>query len=1565
MLSLGVCPYTMAASTSINPFLEDTLDFNSGACTATVDTRMQVVTGDLDGNGVDDIVVSFVLGGGCSPVSILFRRSDDTYTQKQIQWANSPVEEFGAQLKLTDLDADRSADLLITTPRSGNGVVSLLLSTQWSMDSCELPTDSSTNPLPLCETITLTGAHSQDRFGYDIEPFQLDGVGSVLAVLGLDHVTLYSIQDVLTEADPQPGIELTADFSASDMKALHANNIWNQLDGFDLLLGNSSGTIFTCPASNLKAAWPLPNVTPVPLTCNTGTSLGAGAVSTLEPLSSTLSLIAIPEQKVVRELAATDTGSALTSASFDSSTQTKGIGASAVAADFDGDGEAEVAIASVDTKYSYVTLFSRSAPAVSDVRAYVELMQYSDAAVVTGNTGTRLGSALAILRDACSVESSAGTKAAPGLLIAAPGALNHKQPALVLVCPQIHLDRDGDGSPVSEDCNDKDASVAPTKSEVCDGLDNDCDDLADDATWYPDGDGDGYGSNTAYTGSCPPSSTLSLLTTSGDCDDKNPLINPSAIEYCDGNDNDCDGQNDEGFDPDLDGYSSCNGKDCDPLNGTIYPGAPEICDGEDNNCDEIIPASETTNADGDAFSECLEGEDCDKRIDANPDATEVCNGRDDDCNRSIDDGLPDQDSDGWNDCIEETIHDIPDDNPDTGVQGAEGCASDPARNPGKGEECDGIDNDCDTDIDEGYDADGDGQTSCAGDCNDFDAEISSEANELCNGVDDDCDGANDLETTLFEYDLNDDDTLDCLDDDQDGMLECAGSCVTDANGLRVCTGTFEDGSASTCDCNDLRAEVFPGAPESTYSDAGILLADGLDNNCDGTVDENTGASDDDRDGYCELLPCLPWVDEGEQGDEGVLIQPLPGDCNDALADVHPGAPEGISDLTTEDSTTETLIADGLDNNCNGLIDEGTTAFDDDGDGYCDLPSDSYMLCARDSLGTIPLPGDCDDTDPRRAPTFSEGDYADGLDNDCNTFVDDGTLNADDDGDEFCDELPCVSADGEPTSDLDGNDCNDADPEVFPGALELANEIDDDCDELIDEGTSAYDDDFDGWCEAGPCVQRWDGYLPLSGDCNDDSLSIHPEATEVACDGINQDCDPKNLDGSDLDDTGLEDECDHDGDGYLESGRKIEPIEWDCDDTDKTIHPGAPEKCGAVDENCNGRIDDEVGFCPGCSVVGASSSEPSSPGAPIWALIAGLGMWFTLRRKQGRFDHRGTPRSSRASQSFRGFHGGLYLLGIVILSPLQAVHAQTRCTASIDKKSVESSLLSLKVQLKKGDYVGTRQGIEALMQNMPCLTERLDAHTFASTYVILGVASWYQSKNAPETRRNFRAALVLDSTFVLAEVDPFHHKPLEQLFKEEYERVRQQAQVTVVPEVGRQHRVYVDGKALVEAQKLFPGPHLIQVEGASRGLCTWILSVPVLSGQETRLSLRLESQANALEDCRDKPVFAEPTSWAPHRTGLLVTGGLLGLSLVSGVMLQGDYNALQQKANEGVTCSDSDALRAQCAGFEGARIRTWALIGATAAAAGVTTWLSTRVPLGGQAHMTVSPTWVAVHMGWTF
>ncbi len=171
-------------------------------------------------------------------------------------------------------------------------------------------------------------------------------------------------------------------------------------------------------------------------------------------------------------------------------------------------------------------------------------------------------------------------------------------------------DGDGDGYASDVDCNDADATINPGATEVCNGIDENCDGNVDEGvltTFYADADGDGYGDAGATTLACDVPE--GYVTDATDCNDADASVNPAATEVCNGVDDNCDGNIDEGVlntfyaDADGDGYGDAasttlaceapvgyvtDATDCNDANAGVNPGATEICNLIDDNCDGNI-----------------------------------------------------------------------------------------------------------------------------------------------------------------------------------------------------------------------------------------------------------------------------------------------------------------------------------------------------------------------------------------------------------------------------------------------------------------------------------------------------------------------------------------------------------------------------------------------------------------------------------------------------------------------------------------------------------------------------------------------------------------------------------------------------------------------------------------------------------------------------------------------------------------------------------------------------------------------------------------------------------------
>jgi len=449
----------------------------------------------------------------------------------------------------------------------------------------------------------------------------------------------------------------------------------------------------------------------------------------------------------------------------------------------------------------------------------------------------------------------------------------------------------------TDDCDDNCYYCHSGADEVCDGYDNDCDGNIDNAavdafTYYADNDGDGYGDLNNTTMDC--SQPSGYVENSDDCDDNCNVCYIGASEVCDGIDNDCDGNTDNNTldaityyrDNDGDTYGDpsntileCslpsgyveNFDDCDDYCNVCYIGASEVCDGFDNDCDGNTDndASDAiayyADNDGDSY-----GDPSNMVLECSPPPGYVEN--DDDCD------------DNCNVCY-----------------------------TGASEVCDGYDNDCDGNIDNDaidantYYADNDGDS--YGDQNNTTMDCSVPSGYVENS--DDC-------------------------DDNDGNAWTELSYYTDGDD----DGYSLDNTTTTPVCWDGMSDP----PGYVYNPAGVDCDDS-----DGNVWTLLEVYlDYDNDAYDAGLDTV--CSNGNPPDHTRLTT-LGPDCDDSCAICFPGAME---------------FCDGLDNDCNGMVDDGLETYyaDLDGDNYYN-PNDFKDTCAL-PIGYISLNTasgiDCNDSD---------------------------------------------------------------------------------------------------------------------------------------------------------------------------------------------------------------------------------------------------------------------------------------------------------------------------------------------------------------------------------------------------------------------------------------------------------------------------------------------------------------------------------------------------------------------------------------------------------------------------
>lgn len=284
----------------------------------------------------------------------------------------------------------------------------------------------------------------------------------------------------------------------------------------------------------------------------------------------------------------------------------------------------------------------------------------------------------------------------------------------------------------------------------------------------------------------------------------------------------------------------------------------------------------------------------------------------------------------------------------------------------------------------------------------------------------------------------------------------SGSCVGAAPVIcpgDACNQGICDEASDQCDTNPL--------PDGTSCEDGLFCTNndtcqvgscvaGPTDTCDGMVSMAcTIAVCDEIQNTCIENPDPACCNSTVDADlDGVNVC---DDCDDNDGSIFPGATERC---------------DGLDNDCDGLIDED---FDLDGDGY--------GTCSQD-----PLIRDCDDTQPNDypgAPELCGAGAGDGRDNDCDGYIDEG-----------CQGCSMADNDGDGISEC-GGDCNDADPDTYPGAPEICDGEDNDCNQYTRPNCGV----------SQPCNFDGDGNPANEQDvCQDDMICACELANNGSCTG---------------------------------------------------------------------------------------------------------------------------------------------------------------------------------------------------------------------------------------------------------------------------------------------------------------------------------------------------------------------------------------------------------------------------------------------------------------------------------
>ncbi|MCO4744351.1 MAG: putative metal-binding motif-containing protein [Proteobacteria bacterium] len=505
--------------------------------------------------------------------------------------------------------------------------------------------------------------------------------------------------------------------------------------------------------------------------------------------------------------------------------------------------------------------------------------------------------------------------------------------------------------------------------------------------------------------------------------------------------------------------------------------------------------------------------------------------------------------------------------------GGTDCDDEEAAVNGSAEEvCDTLDNDCDgtadnnatnapswfADVD--LDTYGDpatevracnqpvGTIARGGDCDDNQGAAYPTNTEICDGIDNDClNGPDDgLTTTLFYLDNDSDDW---------GSGTPISACVAPPNHV-----------AQPGDCDDGNTNVNPDATET---------CNGINDDCNNGIDEG--------------LPTTVWYYDGDSDNYGVATNSQTT-CDTVLAD----HVEEAGDCNDNDNSIYPNAADdcnGVNNDCDGDTDEDspppTWYADTDNDTYGDANA-TREACTQPNR-YVTDNSDCNDNNNSIYP--NQADDCNDVDNDCDGSVDEDeppTLwYRDSDIDTYGDRDDSVSACTQPAGRVaDDTDCDDNANATHPNATETCNGIDDDCADGVDEGFTLtdyfydFDQDDYGIAPALPqCSSPGPDWATVGGDCNDNNITVHPNATDD-CDTVDTDCDGPVDEDMPPTQWFFNNDGDSFGDAAVSTFACTQPANYladdtDCDDDNSAIYPGATEVCNGVSDDCDTPVDEGV------------------------------------------------------------------------------------------------------------------------------------------------------------------------------------------------------------------------------------------------------------------------------------------------------------------------------------------------------------------------------------------------------